>query len=189
MNIQEATPIDLTEAERAVLEGMVRSPKTERRLAERAQIVLLAARGLARRAIHRELGYTIGTVSKWRVRFAADRLAGLQDKPRSGPGAIYDETTGRRILAKLDEPPPAGYERWTAPLLSSALGDVSDQYIWRFLRAQRIELAATKSWCLSTDPDFVAKSAEIVGLYLSRSRTPRRARQLVSPAPGDQRPQ
>jgi len=167
MNIQEATAIDLTDAERAELESLVRAGKAERRLVERARIVLLAARGLATRAIHRELGCTIGTASKWRVRYATDRLAGLQDKPRPGPAAIYDETTGRRILAKLDEPPPAGYERWTAPLLSAALGDVSDQYIWRFLRAQRINLAATKSWCLSTDPDFVAKSAEIVGLYLS----------------------
>ena len=167
MNIQEATAIELTDAERAVLESLVRSAKTERRLVERAWVVLLAARGLATRAIHRELGCTIGTASKWRVRFGADRLAGLQDKPRSGPKAIYDETTGRRILAKLDEPPPAGYGRWTAPLLSAALGDVSDQYIWRFLRAQPIDLTATKSWCLSTDPDFVAKSAEIVGLYLS----------------------
>ena len=140
MNIQEATAIELTDAERAVLESLVRSAKTERRLVERAWVVLLAARGLATRAIHRELGCTIGTASKWRVRFGADRLAGLQDKPRSGPKAIYDETTGRRILAKLDEPPPAGYGRWTAPLLSAALGDVSDQYIWRFLRAQRIDL-------------------------------------------------
>jgi transposase len=49
---------------------------------------------------------------------------------------------------------------------SRELGDVSDQYIWRFLRAQKIDLAARKSWCQSNDPDFVAKAAEIVGLYL-----------------------
>lgn len=150
-----------------MLEGMVRSPKTEQRLAERAQIVLLAAQCMATRAIHRELGCTIGTASKWRVRFAAQRVDGLKDKPRPGPAPDYDAGTGRRILAKLDEPAPAGYARWTARLLSRALGDVSDQYIWRFLRAQRIDLAARKSWCVSTDPDFVAKAAEIVGLYLN----------------------
>jgi transposase len=166
MIIQEATAIVLTEEERVALEGLMRSPRTERRLAERAAIVLLAARGLATRAIHRELGCTIGTASKWRVRFAADRLAGLHDKPRPGPERVYDEETDRRILARLDAPPPAGYARWTAPLLSAALGDVSDQYIWRFLRAQKIDLAARKSWCVSSDPQFVAKSAEIVGLYL-----------------------
>jgi transposase len=74
--------------------------------------------------------------------------------------------TGSRILALLDQSPPAGHGRWTAPLLAAALGDVSDQYIWRFLRTQKIDLAARKSWCESTDPDFVAKAAEIVGLYL-----------------------
>lgn len=166
MDIQEATRVELTPEERSVLESMVRSPTTEHRFVERARIVLLAASGLATRAIHRELGCTIGTASKWRVRFARDRLSGLEDKPRPGREPVYDESTGRRILAQLDEPPPTGYSRWTAPLLSRALGDVSDQYIWRFLRAQKIDLAGRKSWCLSTDPDFVAKSAEIVGLYL-----------------------
>ena len=166
MKIQEATAVVLTEQERLMLESMVRSPKTEQRLAERARIVLLAADGLATRAIHREVGCTIGTASKWRVRFARHRLAGLQDLPRPGSMPVYGAATNRRIVAKLDEPPPRGYARWTAPLLSAALGDVSDQYIWRFLRTQRIDLAARKSWCVSTDPHFVPKSAEIVGLYL-----------------------
>lgn len=79
--------------------------------------------------------------------------------------ARYDESTQRRILAQLDQPPPAGYARWTGKLLTQALGDVSDQYIWHFLRAQKIDLDGRKSWCVSTDPEFVAKSAEIVGLY------------------------
>ena len=167
MNIQEATPIELTEAERAVLESMVRSPKTEQRLAERARIVLVAGAGRSTRSIAAEVGGTIGTASKWRVRFAADRVDGLRDKPRPGAEPKYDASTGQRILAQLDAPPPAGYARWTAPLLAAALGDVSDQYIWRFLRAQKIDLAARKSWCVSTDPEFVAKAAEIVGLYLA----------------------
>lgn len=167
MNIQEATPIELTEAERAVLESMVRSPKTEQRLAERARIVLLAGAGRSTRSIAAEVGGTIGTASKWRVRFAADRVDGLRDKPRPGAEPKYDASTGQRILAQLDAPPPAGDARWTAPLLAAALGDVSDQYIWRFLRAQKIDLAARKSWCVSTDPEFVAKAAEIVGLYLA----------------------
>jgi transposase len=106
-------------------------------------------------------------VSKWRLRFARDRLAGLADAPRSGKPKTYDEATDRRILALLDRPPPAGFARWSAPLLATHLGDVSDQYIWRFLRAQRIDLAGRKSWCLSDDPEFVAKAADIVGLYLA----------------------
>ena len=87
------------------------------------------------------------------MRFAEGRLAGLADAPRSGKPRTYGADADRRILAVLDRPPPAGFARWTAPLLAEELGDVSDQYVWRFLRTQRIDLAGRKSWCLSTDPD------------------------------------
>ncbi len=66
----------------------------------------------------------------------------------------------------LDTAPPTGFGRWTAPLITRTLGDVHEQYIWRFLRAQKIDLAGRKSWCESDDPEFVPKAAEIVGLYL-----------------------
>jgi transposase len=69
-------------------------------------------------------------------------------------------------LSVLDRPVPEGYARWTGPLVAAALGDVDVQHVWRFLRTQKIDLAARKSWCESTDPDFAAKAAEIVGLYL-----------------------
>jgi transposase len=166
MAVRDATPIILTAEERSMLEGWIRSSKTEQRLVERARIVLLAADGLASRAIGRELGCARGVVSKWRVRFAKDRLAGLADAPRSGKPKTYGAEADRRILARLDRPPPEGFARWTAPLLAKALGDVSDQYVWRFLRAQRIDLAGRKAWCLTTDPEFAAKAADIVGLYL-----------------------
>ena len=166
MNIQEATPIELTEEERSALEAMIRSPKTEHGLVERARIVVLAAKGRSTRSIADELGTWPGRVSRWRTRFARQRLDGLRDLPRPGPTPRYTLDTNKRILALLDQPPPAGYGRWTAPLLSRELIDVSDQYIWRFLRDQRIDLAARKSWCQTDDPDFVAKAAEIVGLYL-----------------------
>ncbi len=167
MAIQEATPIVLTAAERSRLEGWVRSSKTEQRLVERARIVLAAAAGLGSRAIGRELGCARGVVSKWRVRFARERLGGLADAPRSGKPKTYDAAVDRRILAALDRPPPEGFARWTAPLLAKQLGDVSDQHVWRFLRAQRIDLTGRKSWCLSADPEFAAKAAAIVGLYLA----------------------
>ena len=167
MAIRDATPIVLTADERATLEGWVRSGTTEQRLVERARVVLLAAAGTGSRAIGRELDRARGLVSKWRVRFARERLAGLADAPRSGKPKTYGAAAGRRILAALDRPPPEGFARWTAPLLAKDLGDVSDQYIWRFLRAQRIDLDGRKSWCLSTDPEFAAKAADIVGLYLA----------------------
>jgi transposase len=167
MAIREATPIVLTADERTTLEGWVRSGVIEHRLVERARVVLLAAAGMASRRVAREVGCARGVVSKWRVRFARDRLAGLADAPRPGKPKTYDAAVDRRILAALDRPPPAGFARWTAPLLARELGDVSDQHIWRFLRAQRIDLAGRRSWCLSTDSEFVAKAADIVGLYLA----------------------
>lgn len=167
MNIQEATPIELTEQERSALEAMIRSPKTEHGIVERARIVLLAAEGRSTRSIADELATWPGRVSRWRTRFARERLGGLRDLPRPGPTPRYTVDTDKRILARLDQAPPAGYGRWTAPLLSRELVDVSDQYIWRFLREQKIDLAARKSWCQTDDPDFVAKAAEIVGLYLA----------------------
>ena len=51
--------------------------------------------------------------------------------------------------------------------MAAALGDVDVQYVWRFLRGQKIDLAGRKSWCESDDPEFVAKAADVVGLYLA----------------------
>jgi transposase len=166
MAIQEATPIVLSAEERTTLEGWVRSRKTEHRLVARARIVLLASGGMASRAIAREVGCARGVVSKWRGQFARDRVAGLADAPRPGKPKTYGARADRRILALLERAPPEGFARWTAPLLARELGDVSDQYVWRFLRAQQIDLAGRKAWCLSTDPEFAAKAADIVGLYL-----------------------
>lgn len=164
--VPKATPIVLTGEERAELEGLARSTKTQYRLRQRAQIVLSAAEGKATRAIAREIGCTIGTASKWRVRYAGKRRAGLDETGDRGAEPRYTTQTGKRILGVLDGSPPAGYARWTAPLIAQALGDVHEQYVWRFLRAQNIDLAGRKTWCVSQDPEFAAKAAEIVGLYL-----------------------
>jgi transposase len=165
--IPEATKVRLSRKDRAVLEARLRAPTTEQRAAFRAQIVLLAAEGRATRSIARELGTMPRTVSDWRIRFAEQGLAGLEDKQRPGPKPKYDLATGKRILALLDQPPPAGYGRWTGGLLARALGDVHEQQVWRFLRAQKIDLAGRKSWCESNDPEFVAKAADVVGLYVA----------------------
>lgn len=70
---------------------------------------------------------------------------GLSDRPRLGAKPVYTAETDRRILSQLEAPPPAGFARWTAPLLAQALGDVSDQYIWRCLRQHKIDLAGRTS--------------------------------------------
>jgi transposase len=166
-SLSAATPIILTSEERAELEGLARSTKTEHRTRLRAQIVLMAADGAATRAIGRALGCTTGTASKWRVRYARDRLPGFSETGHRGAEAKYGIETDRRILALVDTAPPEGYANWTGPLIAKALGDVHVQYVWRFLRAHKIDLSGRKSWCQSNDPEFAAKAAEIVGLYMA----------------------
>ncbi len=125
-----ATPIELMEEERATLEAWVRKTTTEQRLVQRARIVLEAATGKATKEIAVSVQMRPATVSKWRTRFAEDRLVGLQDAPRPGKPAWYDGTTERRILAQLDEPPPEGYATWTGGLSANALGDISAIQAW-----------------------------------------------------------
>ena len=161
--IPEATVIILTANERAELEGLARSTKTEHRLRQRARIVLLAADGVASRSIGRTVGCTTGTASKWRVRYARKRLAGLDEKGARGAKPKYSTETNKRILALLEKPPPDGYARWTGPLLAATLGDVDVQYVWRLLRAQKLDLAGRKSWCESNDPEFVAEAPTWLG--------------------------
>jgi len=167
MSNLSATKIVLTSEERAELEGLARSTKTQHRTRFKAQIVVMAADGAATRAIARKLGCTTGTASKWRVRYAKDRLAGFSEVGNRGAEAKYDKETDRRILALLDAPAPKGYANWTGPLIARALGNGHVQYVWRFLRAQKIDLSRRKSWCQSDDPEFAAKAAEIVGLYMA----------------------
>src|SRR5262245_31730457 len=101
--IPEATPITLTAEERGELEGLARSTKTEHRMRQRARIVLLAADGMASRAIGRAVNCTTGTASKWRVRYAEKRLAGLSETGNRGAEPKYGPATDQRILALLDE--------------------------------------------------------------------------------------
>jgi transposase len=164
--IPEAREVRLKAKVRKVLEARCRAPSTPQSEATRARIVLLAADGRSTRSIAKEVGVQPRIVSKWRHRFADHGLAGLNDLPRAAKPAIYGAATNKRILALLDKPPPAGYARWTGPLLAKALEDVDVQYVWRFLREHKIDLVARKSWCESNDPEFVAKAADVVGLYI-----------------------
>src|SRR3954466_4263383 len=164
--IPKAREVRLKPKVRKVLEARCRAPTTAQRDVRRARIVLLAAAGRSTRSIAEDVGVQPRIVSNWRRRFAEHGLGGLKDHPRAGKTPTYGRATNKRILALLDQPPPAGYARWTGPLLAKALGDVDVQYVWRFLRAHNIDLAARKSWCESNDPAFVAKAADVVGLYV-----------------------
>jgi len=100
-----------------------------------------------------------------RQRFAARGIAGLHDQPRPGKKPKYGEDLRRRILRQLELPAPAGLAGWDGGTVALALG-VSDAAVWRVLRQEGIQLRRHRSWCVSTDPQFAAKAADIIGLYL-----------------------
>lgn len=161
-----AVLIELTADERRTLEGWTRRGTTEHRYALRAEFILAAAGGEGTNSIARRYRVRPATVSKWRMRFIHQRLQGLEDEARSGAPVRYGQHTEKRILALLDKPAPRGYASWNGPLVAKALGDVSASQVWRVLRAHKIQLQRRRSWCLSTDPEFAPKAADIIGLYL-----------------------
>jgi transposase len=161
-----ATVINITGPEREQLESWDRAATTEQRLAFRARVILAAAGGEASTHIARREGVRVTTVSNWRVRFAAKGVAGLVDEPRAGRPATYGPETVKRVLAKLDEPQPEGYGAWNGTLLAAALG-LPAYEVWAILRSHGIQLQRRRSWCISTDPEFAPKAAEIVALYLA----------------------
>jgi transposase len=163
----QAIGITLTSDDRWTLESWVRAGSTEYRSVLRAKIILSTADGETAVSIAGRLGISGQTVSKWRKRFACEGIAGLLDAARSGKPETYGDETERRVLTKLDEPPPSGYSSWNGSLLSEALGDVSADHVWRVLRKHGICLQRRRSWCISTDPEFATKAADVVGLYLS----------------------
>jgi transposase len=161
-----ATTVTVTDEEREELERRLRSPKTEQRHAFRARVVLAAAAGEGSASIARREGVRINTVSTWRTRFAAKGLAGLEDERRSGRPTVYGPETEARVLAVLEQPSPEGYSSWSGRLVAAALGDVPAARVWAILQKHGVQPQRRRSWCLSRDPEFAAKAAEIVALYL-----------------------
>src|SRR6201987_6067635 len=166
-----AAEVVLTDEERATLRGWLGAGKTEQRMAFRAEVILAIAEGLSNQAVAERLGTRPATVSKWRGRLARAGGWGLRDASRSGKPRQYEGDHERRILAALDESPPAGYGRWDGRLLARHLGDISKHQIWRVLRRHEIALARRRSWCISTDPAFapaISFGSAAVTLYTSR---------------------
>jgi transposase len=163
---KQAAPLDCSAEVRAELTAMSRSRKEEARMVERARMVLGCLQGKEIQQVARETGASIPTVSKWRRRFAQDGVPGLHDRPRSGKPPTYDATFRDRVLALLEQPPPAGLGQWDGHEVAQALG-ASVHAVWRLLRREGIYLQRLRTWCVSTDPEFAPKAAEVVGLYLN----------------------
>jgi transposase len=154
-----------SEEDRRTLEAWGSSRILEARLVQRAKIIQACLAGEPVVAIARHLGVRPNTVIKWRKRFDRHGIPGLKDRPRSGKPRRYDDAFRRRVLETLETPPPTGQATWDGAALAHQLG-ASDDAVWRVLRQEGICLARSRSWCVSTDPEFARKAADIVGLYL-----------------------
>lgn len=161
-----AVSIDLSDAERAEIEGLSRRRKTAQGLARRARIVLLAAEGLLNKDIARHLGTDPNTVSKWRRRFAERRCDGLYDEPRPGtPRQIGDDAIAETIRKTLEETPPEA-THWSLRSMARATG-YAPSTIHRIWKAFGLQPHRSETFKLSADPLFVEKVRDIVGLYLT----------------------
>lgn len=160
-----AVELHCSAEQRSELIGLVRGRTTEARLVERARIVLACLEGKRNDEIARALGVRPNTVGLWRKRFAAGGVAGLHDRTRPGKTPTYGPQLRLRVLRQLEAPPPKGLASWDGASLAAALG-ASDDAVWRVLRKDGIQLRRRRSWCVSTDPQFAAKAADIIGLYL-----------------------
>lgn len=154
------------EDRKALLEWSASRTK-EFRLVTRAKMILLSLDGVQDIDIARRLQTRPNTVGKWRIRFIEKGLAGLRDLPRPGKTPKYDDKKTRDdILALLGTKPPKGQAAWDGPAVAKAL-DISDDKVWRVLRKEGICLQRQRSWCVSTDKEFSAKAADVIGLYLN----------------------
>jgi transposase len=161
-----AVPIVLSEAERRELEGLAGRRKTAQGLARRARIVLAAAEGLQNKQVVERLGIDANTVSKWRRRFAERRCEGLYDEPRPGaPRTIGDDAIAETIRRTLEETPPNA-THWSLRSMARATG-YAPSTIHRIWKAFSIQPHRSETFKLSTDPLFVDKVRDIVGLYLA----------------------
>jgi len=147
------------------LRARARRRKIARADAMRTEIVLLAADGMTNLAIAERLGITRVTVATWRGRFAARRLDGLVDEPRPGaPRKIGDDKIAEVVTTTL-ETMPAAATHWSTRSMAKATG-VSISTVHRIWRAFSLQPHRSETFKLSTDPLFVEKVRDIVGLYL-----------------------
>jgi transposase len=160
------TPLNLTDVERDELRALARGPRTPRALADRCKVVLLDERGLTYAAIGAKIDMREQTVLKWRGRFLRDRLAGLRDKPRPGvKKKITDAQVAEVVRRTLEEKPPDA-THWSLRSMAAASG-ISRSSVNTIWRAFNLQPHRTETFKLSTDPRFVEKVRDIVGLYMS----------------------
>jgi transposase len=163
-----ASTIKLSEREREKLELMASRPKSSQREALRARVILTCAEGKMNKDVAVKLGITSQTVGKWRERFAADRLDGLVDAPRSGPPRTISDQKVEEILTKTLEGTPKERTHWSRRTMAKEVG-VGQDTVGRIWRTFGVKPHVVRGFKLSKDPMFAEKVRDIVGLYLNPS--------------------
>jgi len=160
------TAIVLSAEEQTQLRSLATSRTLPHGLVARAKLVLWAAQQKSNTEIAERLHCTKATVGKWRQRFVEHRLAGLYDELRSGrPRSIEDDRVAALLKRTLSRKPTAG-SHWTVRLAAKASG-ISKSTVHRLFQVFAVQPHRTRSFKLSTDPFFVEKVRDIVGLYLN----------------------
>jgi putative transposase len=159
--------LTLSADERSQLESMARSRSMPAALVQRAKIVLACAEGAPNTEVAECLGTHKATVGLWRRRFVARRIAGLYDERRPGkPRTIDDERVAELIHTTLHKRPSNGATQWSVRDLEAETG-ISKTSVQRYLSLFGVQPHRTQSFKLSTDPFFVDKLRDVVGLYLN----------------------
>jgi transposase len=156
----------LSEEERTTLERWARRRTSGQALALRCRIVLACASGASNAAVAERLGVSRPTVTKWRSRFVARRLEGLADEPRPGAARTITDEQVEQVLVTTLETTPADATHWSTRGLARQLG-MSQSAISRIWRAFGLKPHLVDTFKLSTDPQFIEKVRDVVGLYLN----------------------
>ncbi len=152
--------------DRRALEGLARKGTVEARLARRARTILLLASGASVRRTAQQVGLAPRMVQHWKRRFLAQGLSGLHDAPRPGRPKAIPVSTEARILAETQRRPPAPLTHWSSRAMAKRHG-VSQSFVSRLWRRHGLQPHQRGYYVASPDPDFEAKAAAILGLYLN----------------------
>ena len=187
--MRSGVSLSVTPADLDRLRGLVKDRNAPQKHVWRAQIVLLTAEGVGTNSIMRETGKSKSCVWRWQERFAAEGADGLlRDKTRRSRIPKLDPSVAERVVGLTMEQPGGETTHWTGAAMAEAAG-VSVSSVQRIWRAHGLQPHRVRQFKLSTDPEFVDKLRDIVGLYVDPRRTPscfpstRRARSRRSTAP------
>jgi len=162
-----AKTLKISSKAREELEQLAKGQGCSVRVSNRARVILGCADGGTPTEVGEEFGYYANKVIWWRERYRKEGVAGLFDRKRAGPPRQYERgEVIQKIKKLLEGTPPQGRGKWTGTLLAKSLG-MNPHVVWQLLRREGINLARKRSWCVSTDPEFALKAADVIGLYLN----------------------